>query len=196
MLDSTGYPKLIDMGYAKVLTSKSAYKTFTFCGTPRFLAPESVVSEGSGFAVDHWALGILIYEMLVGESPFYWEGIDEPSLFASIAQVEYPAPPSTLSTKSAQLIAGLLVKDPSKRFGSNNNGRDHVATDAIAKHAWFRDFDLSALQRKEITAPWIPTIDNVLDAGCFDDWSDELEDRVTQHYPKLTHKEAAVFNSF
>jgi protein kinase A len=189
MLDATGYPKLIDMGYAKPLTAKTDYQTFTFCGTPRYLAPETVTSAGSSFGVDHWALGVLLYEMVVGESPFYWEGIDEPSLFAAISEEEYPAPPTTVSSEAANLIAQLLVKDPRQRLG-RASGTD------ILRHGWFAGMDLAAMRRKSVPAPWLPTVHGVLDSGCFDDWSDELEDRVTLKYPALMKKESALFDSF
>lgn len=192
MLDRQGYPKLIDMGYAKVLTADTDYKTFTFCGTPRYAAPETVASSGcsSSFGVDNWALGVLVYEMLLGESPFYWEGIDEASLFVSIAEDDYPAvssPEATVSADAVDLIAGLLIKDPSQRLGVSDND--------ICQHAWLRSMDLAAMRRKQVPAPWVPNVHSVLDAGCFDDW-DELDDRITQNHPKLMTKEAALFDAF
>jgi len=65
LLDKTGHIKLIDFGFAKTL--KPTERCFTLCGTPEYMAPELLEKiNGYGFAADYWALGILIYEMLVG----------------------------------------------------------------------------------------------------------------------------------
>jgi serine/threonine protein kinase len=66
LIDAKGYPKLVDFGFAKVITGKS----FTLCGTPEYLAPELVLARGHNKAVDYWAFGILLYEMQAGYSPF------------------------------------------------------------------------------------------------------------------------------
>ena len=65
LLDKYGHIKLIDFGFAKIL--KPSERTFTLCGTPEYMAPEVMEkTNGYGIAADYWALGILIYEMLVG----------------------------------------------------------------------------------------------------------------------------------
>lgn len=65
-MDSKGYVKLVDFGLAKQLLSG---KTWTLCGTPDYLAPEIILNEGHDLAVDYWALGVLIFEMVVGKLP-------------------------------------------------------------------------------------------------------------------------------
>jgi cAMP-dependent protein kinase regulator len=77
LIDSKGYCVLVDLGFAKVVTDK----TYTLCGTPEYLAPEIILSKGHDKGVDYWAFGVLIYEMLVGRSPFYSYGTDQVSLF-------------------------------------------------------------------------------------------------------------------
>jgi serine/threonine protein kinase len=126
--------------------------------------------------------------MLAGATPFYWEGLDETSLFQSIAEDEYPALPDTVSAEAVHLIAGLLTKDPRKRLGSRSESD-------ILQHKWLQTLDLVALRRKQVQAPWVPDVSDALDASCFDNW-DQLEDRVSQHYPTLMKKEAALFDSF
>ena len=63
LLDREGHLKITDFGFAKRVRDR----TWTLCGTPEYLAPEIVQSKGHGLAVDWWALGILIYEMLAGK---------------------------------------------------------------------------------------------------------------------------------
>ena len=70
MLDSKGNAKLTDFGLSKLWLHTNVGKTFTFCGTPEYLAPEIILKEGHNNSADWWSLGILIYEMLAGVPPF------------------------------------------------------------------------------------------------------------------------------
>ena len=69
---STGFLKLIDLGFCKIVKDK----TFTICGTPEYMAPEMILNKGAGKSLDFWALGILIYEMMIGVDPFSDETYD------------------------------------------------------------------------------------------------------------------------
>ena len=66
-----GYLKIIDFGLAKMLDSGKNGLTKTYCGTPEYLAPEMIQQTGHNFSIDWWALGILIYEMVIGVTPFF-----------------------------------------------------------------------------------------------------------------------------
>ncbi|MBZ3887682.1 cGMP-dependent protein kinase 2 [Sciurus carolinensis] len=65
ILDAEGYLKLVDFGFAKKIGS--GQKTWTFCGTPEYVAPEVILNKGHDFSVDFWSLGILVYELLTGK---------------------------------------------------------------------------------------------------------------------------------
>ncbi|KAI4253931.1 MAG: hypothetical protein L6R42_007389, partial [Xanthoria sp. 1 TBL-2021] len=68
LIDAEGHIKLVDFGFAKKVDAR---ETYTLCGTPEYLAPEVIKNSGHGTAVDWWAFGILVYEFLVGQPPFW-----------------------------------------------------------------------------------------------------------------------------
>nr|XP_053641429.1 cAMP-dependent protein kinase catalytic subunit 3-like [Cherax quadricarinatus] len=111
LLDKDGHLKITDFGFAKKLTDR----TWTLCGTPEYLAPEIIQSKGHNKAVDWWALGILIYEMLAGYPPFFDDnpfGIYEKILGG---RVEWPR---HLDTSAKDLVKKLLTQDRTKRLGN------------------------------------------------------------------------------
>ena len=67
LLDHKGFLRLIDFGFAKVCEGK----TYTVCGTPEYMAPEIFLNKGYGMPVDWWAFGCILYEILVGITPFF-----------------------------------------------------------------------------------------------------------------------------
>jgi serine/threonine protein kinase len=161
LIDQHGYCIVVDYGFAKIVTNK----TFTLCGTPEYLAPEIILSKGHNKGVDYWAFGVLLYEMLVGGSPFYDQ--DQMRLFKKIVQVKYSYPERRTVSKAAEdLIGSLLQRKQSNRLGNLKGG--HVD---VQKHPWFKEMDLVKLLKREIEAPWKPTIKDALDASNFEDYS-------------------------
>ena len=167
LLDREGHMKITDFGFAKHVEER----TWTLCGTPEYLAPEIIQSKGHGKAVDWWALGILIYEMLAGYPPFYDEhpfGIYEKIL---AGRIDFP---KHFDIHAKDLIKRLLTADRTKRIGNLKNGADD-----IKKHKWFRGIDWGSLERREIPAPIVPDVKSEYDTHNFDKYPESYEDTTS-----------------
>lgn len=122
LVDETGYLKIIDYGLAKTLESNQVSKTF--CGTPEYLAPEMVLHQGHDFSVDWWALGILIYEMLIGVTPFYNKERKLLLLKIRNSKVVFPDKRKykiDYSDEFVDLVLKLLNKDKTERLGTKGD---------------------------------------------------------------------------
>ena len=161
VMDTRGYIKLVDFGLAKQLLSG---KTWTLCGTPDYLAPEIILNEGHDLAVDYWALGVLIFEMVVGAPPFYAE--DPMEVYEKILSGN-PAFPTFFTRNLSDLIKKLLRSQQAKRLGNTRGG-----TAAVVKHKWFSSFDWAGLENGETKAPYVPTVNGKDDVTNFDQFDD------------------------
>jgi len=162
-LDKSGRAKLGDFGFAKNI-GESGHQTFTFCGTPGYVAPEMVLARGYSYGVDWWALGVLIYVIISGLQPFGQRGQGEKGVdnqppqnnplqvMQRIAdasfQVTYPI---YTSEEGCDLIAGLLQRRVAKRLGNLKGGAQ-----AIKNHPWFENFDWDALENGTYPPPQLP----------------------------------------
>lgn len=136
LVDENGYLKIIDYGLAKTLKEQQLSKTF--CGTPEYLAPEMVQHQGHDFSVDWWALGILIYEMLIGVTPFY--NRERKLLLLKIRQSKVVFPDKRkykidYSDEFVSVCEALLQKDKAVRLGSKGD------VDEIMSHPFFAGLD-------------------------------------------------------
>ncbi|XP_045061186.1 serine/threonine-protein kinase N1-like isoform X1 [Coregonus clupeaformis] len=160
LLDIDGYVKIADFGLCKEGMGYGD-RTSTFCGTPEFLAPEVLTDTSYTRAVDWWGLGVLIYEMLVGESPF--PGDDEEEVFDSIVndEVRYPR---FLSTEAIAIMRRLLRRNPERRLGSGEKDAEE-----IKKQPFFRGLDWEALLQRKLPPPFVPSIKGREDVSNFDE---------------------------
>ncbi len=131
------------------------------------MAPEILKEKPYTKAVDWWAFGVLIFELLLGRSPF--KGDNEDEIFEAILEEEVVFPAS-LTSDSISIISKLLVKDPLKRLGSGKGD----ALD-IKKQPYFDGIDWSALLRLEIPPPFLPSVVSPRDTSNFD--SDRASER-------------------
>ncbi|XP_018338150.1 PREDICTED: serine/threonine-protein kinase N isoform X4 [Trachymyrmex septentrionalis] len=170
LLDTEGYVKIADFGLCKEGMGFGD-RTGTFCGTPEFLAPEVLTETSYTRAVDWWGLGVLIFEMLVGESPF--PGDDEEEVFDSIVndEVRYPR---FLSLEAIAIMRRLLRKNPERRLGSSERDAEDVK-----KQAFFRHIAWDDLLLRRVKPPFVPVIHSVEDVSNFDE-------EFTSEKPQLT----------
>ncbi len=171
VLDSRGYLHIVDFGLAKKIENG---KTWTLCGTPDYLAPEVILNEGHDWAVDYWALGILVYEMTAGSPPFY---ADDPMEVYEKILSGHIFIPAYFTRGLADLVKKLLKTYQSKRLGKTKGG-----TSSVMKHKWFSGFDWDALLSKKMCPPFVPKVRGDDDASNFDDYPED-EDDEDEDYP-------------
>ncbi|XP_026885449.1 cGMP-dependent protein kinase 2 [Electrophorus electricus] len=165
MLDSEGYVKLVDFGFAKII--KCGQKTWTFCGTPEYVAPEIILNKGHGLSVDFWSMGILIFELLTGRPPF--AGSDQMMIYTFILKgMEKMDFPKTITKRPGDLIRKLCKQNPSERLGNMKNG---IAD--IKKHRWFTSFSWAGLKDRTLMSPLKRELKGPMDHSYFDSYPPE-----------------------
>ncbi|XP_032592287.1 cGMP-dependent protein kinase 1 isoform X2 [Drosophila grimshawi] len=145
MLTSDGYCKLVDFGFAKYVRPNE--KTNTFAGTPEYVAPEIILDRGHDRSVDYWALGILVYELLVGKTPF--RGVNQIKIYQNILSgIDVIHMPSRIPKSAQHLIRHLCKQLPAERLGYQRKG---IAD--IKRHSWFDNLDWMRLRQKQLPSP-------------------------------------------
>lgn len=159
LLDADGHIKLADFGMCKegIVETK---KASTFCGTPDYIAPEILKGWRYDAAADWWSFGVLLYEMLIGQSPF--AGEDEEDLFDSICRdkVHYP---KWISSNAEDCLCQLFERTPLERLGYKKGGNPN-----IRDHKFFDRLDWTRLEQRKIQPPFKPAVTSDHDTKNFD----------------------------
>ncbi|XP_076831412.1 cGMP-dependent protein kinase 2 isoform X2 [Brachyhypopomus gauderio] len=145
LLDAEGYVKMTDFGFAKRIGLGK--KTWTFCGTPEYVAPEVIMNKGHDFGADCWSLGILIFELLTGSPPF--TGSDPIKIYTMVLHgIEKVDMPNRITKRPEDLIRRLCKLNPAERLGNKKNGIID-----IKKHKWFQGFNWGGLRERNLLSP-------------------------------------------
>ncbi|XP_058507920.1 cGMP-dependent protein kinase 2 [Solea solea] len=174
LLDSEGYVKMADFGFAKRIGLGK--KTWTFCGTPEYLAPEVIMNKGHDFGADCWSLGILIFELLTGNPPF--TGADPIKIYTMVLHgIEKVDFPKRIGKRPDDLIRRLCRLNPVERLGNKKNGIID-----IKKHKWFRGFNWEGLRHRKLLSPLRTEVKGPMDHSHFDIFppdTDEVPDELS-----------------
>ena len=149
LLDTEGHLHLTDFGLSKVLDDPNEVM-HTFCGTPYYLAPEMLIGKkGYNRMVDWWSLGILIFEMITGQPPFYSNNMQQ--VYEKIVGSEYSWPQNSSPSKtSVDLVTGLLQRDPARRLGTARGSNE------VQEHPFFARMDWEGALHKRISTGFTP----------------------------------------
>lgn len=160
LLDVNGHIALCDFGLSKA-NLRDDGTTSTFCGTTEYLAPE-VLLDDQGYTkmVDFWSLGVLVFEMCCGWSPFYAE--DNQQMYKNIAFGKVRFPRDALSVEGRNFVKGLLNRNPRHRLGAEGDAKE------LMNHPFFRDVDWDALAAKKLPPPFKPQVASETDTSNFD----------------------------
>ncbi|XP_042629316.1 microtubule-associated serine/threonine-protein kinase 3-like isoform X1 [Cyprinus carpio] len=177
LITSMGHIKLTDFGLSKIGLMNMTTNLYEehmekdtrefidkqVCGTPEYIAPEVILRQGYGKPVDWWAMGIILYEFLVGCVPFFGDTPEE--LFGQVVsdEIEWPEGDDALPLESQDLITKLLRQCPIERLGAGG-------TAEVKHHIFFRGLDWSGLLRQK--AEFIPQLETEEDTSFFDTRSD------------------------
>ncbi|XP_065199532.1 cAMP-dependent protein kinase catalytic subunit 1-like [Planococcus citri] len=162
LLDSKGYLKITDFGFAKKIDNR---RTWTRCGTTEYLAPEVVLRKGYSYSVDWWTVGILMYEMTNGQPPFKDKKPEDVYTKIIAGKITYPA---HMSRQLRSIISEFLKIDVTKRLGSRPTG----GVEDVKKHPFFVNINWMAMLQKKYPAPIVPPLNGPTDTSNFPDYEE------------------------
>ncbi|RHY26840.1 hypothetical protein DYB32_007233 [Aphanomyces invadans] len=171
VLDSDGYPKVLDFGFAK--PDATSERNATMCGSIDYMAPEIVVREGHDHRADVWSFGILLYELCLGTTPFARETPrdqmraiqDDPVEFPNAFEDEYP--------EMCQLISGCLEKAPGRRYPDMA---------AIMRHRVFERVNWNDVLERRCPVPFVPELHGAFDTSRFEFAPEDPSANVEPYY--------------
>ena len=162
LIDKDGYLKITDFGFCKKIDET---RTYTLCGTPEYLTPEIILSQGYNKSVDWWSMGILIFEMAAGYPPF--SARDPMKIYEKIVAGKYNCP-QHFSKGLKDLVSNMIQVDRTKRFGELKNG-----TRDVKGHEWFKTMDWDSLLQKKLKPVFKPKVTGADDVSNFQAYEEE-----------------------
>ncbi|XP_056893533.1 microtubule-associated serine/threonine-protein kinase 3 isoform X1 [Takifugu flavidus] len=197
LITSMGHIKLTDFGLSKIGLMNMTTNLYEghmekdtrefldkqVCGTPEYIAPEVILRQGYGKPVDWWAMGVILYEFLVGCVPFFGDTPEE--LFGQVVSDEiiWPEGDDALPTDAQDLITSLLKQNPLERLGTGGASE-------VKQHPFFLGFDWTGLLRQK--AEFIPQLEAEDDTSYFDTRSERYHHLASDEDEETNDEESSL----
>ena len=188
VFDENGFLSITDFGIARVWSAENAKDT---SGTPGYMAPEVLCRQNHSFNVDYFALGVILYELIMGRRPYIGRDRKEirDQILSKQAQIRVNEIPKDWSLESADFVNQLLIRKAANRLGNDPN--------QVRSHPWVKDFPWKELMEKTIQAPYLPSGQDNFDPRVTGDWKDEIDGNLNmelvQHmFPDYDYEVAMV----
>ncbi|XP_075677336.1 uncharacterized protein LOC113795898 isoform X2 [Dermatophagoides pteronyssinus] len=188
MIANDGHIRLVDFGMCVGKMYREEFLPSNFCGTPEYMAPEIIKGIKYNHSVDYWALGVVIYEMLVGTSPF--NGTDEDELLWNVCNTEVHYP-KFLSEQVKNLIVLLLKKNPQERLGLPNSPAGE-----IVQQQWFHGIQWDSVEKCQLKPPFIPKLAHDADVSYFDQYFTKEIPCITPCEKLINDNDQLLFQGF
>ncbi|XP_048019605.1 rho-associated protein kinase 1 isoform X3 [Megalobrama amblycephala] len=181
LLDKTGHLKLADFGTCMKMNKDGMVRCDTAVGTPDYISPEVLKSQGGdgyyGRECDWWSVGVFLYEMLVGDTPFYAD-----SLVGTYSKImnhknALTFPDDSDISKDAKSLICAFLTDREVRLGRNG-------VDEIKRHNFFKNDQWAWENIRETAAPVVPELSSDVDTSNFDDIEEDRGEEETFPIPK------------
>uniref|UniRef100_A0A3Q2ZXK6 non-specific serine/threonine protein kinase n=1 Tax=Kryptolebias marmoratus TaxID=37003 RepID=A0A3Q2ZXK6_KRYMA len=197
LITSMGHIKLTDFGLSKIGLMNMTTNLYEghiekdtrefvdkqVCGTPEYIAPEVILRQGYGKPVDWWAMGVILYEFLVGCVPFFGDTPEE--LFGQVVSDEiiWPEGDDALPADAQDLITRLLRQSPLERLGTGGASE-------VKQHPFFLGLDWNGLLRQK--AEFIPQLEAEDDTSYFDTRSDRYHHLASDEDEETNDDESSL----
>jgi serine/threonine protein kinase len=168
VLDAKGYVRLTDFGIARVWQAENSHET---SGTPGYMAPEVICRQNHTIAADYFAVGVIVYEFMLGRRPYIGKTRKDirDAILAKQVQLKSQDIPSGWSLESLDFANKLLQRKPQNRLGFGGPLE-------VKNHAWLKDVDWGKIMQKSLESPYLPKSQDNFDAAQVgNDWRDELD---------------------
>uniref|UniRef100_H3B2B3 Rho-associated protein kinase 1 n=1 Tax=Latimeria chalumnae TaxID=7897 RepID=H3B2B3_LATCH len=181
LLDKSGHLKLADFGTCMKMNKEGMVRCDTAVGTPDYISPEVLKSQGGdgyyGRECDWWSVGVFLYEMLVGDTPFYADSLvgTYSKIMNHKNSLTFPDD-SEISKEAKNLICAFLT-DREVRLGRNG-------VEEIKRHPFFRNDQWTWESIRDTAAPVVPELSSDIDTSNFDDLEEDKGDEETFPIPK------------
>lgn len=168
VFDERGYLYITDFGIGRVWTPENAKDT---SGTPGYMAPEVIFRQNHGIAADYFAVGVILYELMMGRRPYIGRDRKEIRDHIISKQARIVEVPNGWTEEAADFVNKLIQRKANYRLGNKGFGE-------VKEHPWLKDFPWKDLGDMVLSAPFVPKSQDNFDPRTLGDWKDEIDPSI------------------